>query len=698
MFGAEAPTDLLAALTDRRGLASALADGVLESDGVHTRFRHGALQRAVYDDLASGRRLELHHAVGTALRATGAPPTAVADQLLVAGDLDPVAALDAARAAARAATADGAHGDAARWYERSVPLARALGPEGRRRLVEVLIGWGDALRRAGDRDHERILFEAADLAIELDDPALVGATAMAQLELGATTETGQVHTRAVALADHALAVVTDPEQRARIAASASLAHSMSGHAERCRDLFLDAEGTAREPATRRAVLPFTYLALGHPDDLDRREVLTRELLRLSEDADDPLACFEALQLDFSVALQRSDGRRARTAAAGMEALVEVVGDVGRAWAARYVAAAVAHLDDDLDRSEALTTDALELFSPIAPARAFAVYGAQLLVLRLAQGRIGELAPTMEGLVADQPGVPAWHAALALAVADTDPAVASRHARLALDDVPADFTWLAGHVIGARAVARAGDAATSAEYARRLTPYVDLVCWQGTCSYGPVATALAALARAAGDRGAADTHAATASRLATRLGAPVFTREVDELMAGPVRGRRLTLTGPPAPLLGSVPGRTPAGTPAVGCALPSPPVVDGGAEADGGCPVVVGVLGPCTASLDGETTHLAATPRRVLARLALAAPDPVTHEAPALAVWDLDVPTSAGPRWRTTWPACARPSLLDGERGVPWRPGTPPPPRSTPWWPTGWPPRSGPRCSCATSTR
>ena len=70
----------------------------------------------------------------------------------------------------------------------------------------------------------------------------------------------------------ALALESDREERAVLAAAASMIHSMSGRTERCRELFLGAEADSRhldasqaaQGQARRQVLPFAYLALGHP--------------------------------------------------------------------------------------------------------------------------------------------------------------------------------------------------------------------------------------------------------------------------------------------------------------------------------------------------------------------------------------------------------------------------------------------------
>jgi len=266
-------------------------------------------------------------------------------------------------------------------------------------------------------------------------------------------------------------------------------------------------------------------SLGHPADLDARQRMTAELLALAADADDPVATFEGHHLDFSVALQRADGPRVRAALAALRELGPRSGQVGQDWAVGYLEAAVAHLDDRLDDAERWAEEAMGRFAAVAPARAFAAYGGQLLAIRMAQGRIAELGEALAALVAEQPAVPAWNAALSLALADVDPAAAAGYARRTLTDVPADFLWLAAHVIGGRAAARVGEPGLVDAYRSRLAPWSGLVCWQGTCSYGPVDTPLALLAEVAGDRVAASRHRACATALAESLEAPVFTREL-----------------------------------------------------------------------------------------------------------------------------------------------------------------------------
>jgi DNA-binding SARP family transcriptional activator len=531
--GPTVPLAVMVELAEPAGIQEAVDAGILvvdPQDDEHLRFRHEAVQRVLADDVPPGHRTELHHRIAALLADSGGSTVSIAIHALAAEELDPEGAHREALRAAEAASGEGAHADAVLWCDRAVAVAgRGRGVPERAR-VEALVRRGDALRLSGSPDHERALFEAADAAVALSDPRLLGEAAFAALQLGATTESGSMHERAVVLAEHALEVVDDPDRWARIAAAASLMYSMTSRPDRCRELFLAAETRAASPAARRNVLPFAYLALGHPGDLDERSRLTDELLALADEADDSTARFEALQLAVSVGIQRADGDLVRRCVADVAELTPLVGDVGRRWSLAYMQASVAHLDGDLTRAEELSEQALATFLEVSPSRAWATYSAQLLPLRLAANRLSELADHLVALVAEQPGVPAWHAALALCVAQIDTDLARAHAAAALDDVPPDFTWLAAHVIGGRAAAIVGDADLARRYTDRLEPWSGLVCWQGTCAYGPVDTVLALLSAAVGDEIRATALAASARRTATSLGAPVFLDELAHLPA------------------------------------------------------------------------------------------------------------------------------------------------------------------------
>lgn len=487
------------------------------------RFRHGAVRDEIAQRLVPARREELHAWLGAAAREAGAPAHLVARHVLAAGSLAGDDVVEACRAAAKESTRQGAHPDTVVWLSRALGVSTVSG----RDRVRLLVQLGDAQRLAGDPAHLPTLRRALVEAIELADEDAVSRACVALLQLGGRTSTEGSHADLDDFVAQALTGVTAPLQRAPVLAAASLAWSLTGHAARSRDHFDEAERLATAPEGRARVLPFAYMALGMPGDLERRRALAAELLALAEEIDHPTAAFEGWQLTYSVALQDGDGDAVREAVARMGDLVPCVGDVRRRWVHHFALAAVAHLEGRDAEVERIAEEAKALFAPVSRGHARAAHFGQVIGLRLTQGRLAELTEPLEWLLAQQPGVAAWHAAYALsgAAAGWEPAKVGQHVRLAWDLARPDITWLAAHVLSARAVAIVGDGALAELLVERLAPWSGHLVWQGTCSYGPVDTALAVLHRCLGDQDAAAEDVRRARRLIERLDAEPFAAEL-----------------------------------------------------------------------------------------------------------------------------------------------------------------------------
>jgi DNA-binding CsgD family transcriptional regulator/tetratricopeptide (TPR) repeat protein len=120
----------------REALAAQLLVEDPAADGVY-RFRHALLAEAVYDDLLPSTRRRLHAAYATALDARPVPEGAEGASLLAAlahhatAAHEPVRALRAWIAAARAATESYAFAESVRAYERAIDLWDAVSPDDR---------------------------------------------------------------------------------------------------------------------------------------------------------------------------------------------------------------------------------------------------------------------------------------------------------------------------------------------------------------------------------------------------------------------------------------------------------------------------------------------------------------------------------------------------------------------------------------
>ncbi len=485
------------------------------------RFVHGALREQILRGIPPAQREDLHAVLGRAAAAAGADPVLVAHHLLRAADLVPAEAIAAGREAAAEASRAGTHADAAEWLSRCLAVRGSAAAE----RLGLRIELGDAQRLAGDPGHLGTLISAVSEALDLGDGALISAACFALLQLGATSTSGTPLPQIPPLIERSLTMLTEPETRAPVCAAASLAHSLVGDADRSRAYFAEAAAIAVSDEDRARVLPFAYMALGAPEELAARTAAAEELALIGARLGSAPASYEAEQLRFSIALQTGEGEAARAAVEGMGALIDHVGDVGRRWALLFARAAVAHLDGDVARSRELAAQAEALFAPVSPARASVAHLGQLIAIHLARGDMSVLAPLLRQTTQQLPGIPALHAAAALALVGEAPAEAAEHAVLALDRAQRDATWLAAHVIGARAAARLGQAEVVRRYLDALRPWSGRGVWQGTCSYGPVDTALALLHRARGDEGAVAEHAALADGLAQRLGARPFQEEL-----------------------------------------------------------------------------------------------------------------------------------------------------------------------------
>jgi DNA-binding SARP family transcriptional activator len=497
-------------------------------------FAHLLVREALAGSIPAGERLELDEAAARAIEARGGPAGLVANHRLAAATLDPAGAVAAARDAADADLGAYAYEDAAERYAAAGAVAADLLGDARL-ACELAVLEGSARRQAGDPRSVQILLRASDEARRLDDGDLLGQSALALCRLGQTSMTGLTDERAAALAEEALVVTKDPALRAEVASAATQVYAMGDRAERARELFDEAEVTARaigDEMLLATVLPNAYLSLGDPAELERREALGEEVVALGRRLEDPVTEWEGLHLRFSSQLQRADpGLRATHAR--LSTIADIVREATRHWETDYLRAAVQHIDGDLDGAEATTNETMARWGgAVSPSRAFAVYGVQLIGIRLDQGRYGELTPALADLVRDQPGIPGWRVALALGLAESSEL---DEARKLLDDlagngfaaVPHDYSRTSVLALAAQASAVAEHAGAAARAVELLAPWSGRLTWVGTCTFGLVDLYLAQAARVLGDDAAVERHLAAAESTATALSAPAMLARIEQ---------------------------------------------------------------------------------------------------------------------------------------------------------------------------
>jgi tetratricopeptide (TPR) repeat protein len=147
-------------------------------------------------------------------------------------------------------------------------------------------------------------------------------------------------------------------------------------------------------------------------------------------------------------------------------------------------------------------------------------------VRWQQGRMGELLPLIAGAAAENPGVPTFTAALAMAYIEADqPADAlpllQQAALGAFDVLPLDPIWLTGVTLYAEVAAELQAAEAAAALFEMLEPWHDQVADNGLTIQGPVAHYLGGLAAVLQRYDTADGYFAEAARMSEHMQARFF---------------------------------------------------------------------------------------------------------------------------------------------------------------------------------
>ena len=536
VIGSQVPLAVLEAVAgvSPAGVEELRRRGVLldhDPDPATLVFEHELMRSAALDRLGPVAAAELHHLVLEAWdRAGELSIEARAHHAVAAASLDADRAVAAADEAAAAAAAALDHEVAGDWWLTAALTLADRRPERELDRMEREMRAGEAFVRVGDPRCEAILLGAASRAADHREWDLAARAAAAVCRLGPTSTVGRPHPEVAELCDRLLHRIESPRTRASLAAATTMIHSMAGEFDRCRELFGRAQADAEMDGSDEAlidVLPFAYMTLSDPGDLEQREAISDRLAQASTRAGRPDGLWSALHLRFSNQLQRGDPALRRTAAS-LVALSDRVRERPREWEVGYVQAVVSFLDGDLDRAEAEIEDTLQFVDTVAESRVMAAYGAQLLAIRLVQNRLGELVDTVHQLADDQPTVGAWRAALALAAAQAgrrdlaaeafDAVVETGTVRL-----PRDYAYTGALVALAEAAALLGDPARARVVLPFLEPWSGRWSWVGTATLGPVDTPLARLLALTGDQERASAVGERALKAAQHMAAPVQIR-------------------------------------------------------------------------------------------------------------------------------------------------------------------------------
>lgn len=499
-------------------------------------FSHALVRRGLYAELPTGRRAELHRRVAEAIeRLRGDDPAQVPGLAhhfteAAAAGVAEKAVTYAGRAGAQALGAF-AYEEAVAHYERAVVADRQCEPDPVR-TAGLFAGLGRAATYTGDmataRDSYRRAFEHARRG---GDPELQAVAALGMGQAGPGV--GRSDPELVdALRTAAAAVAGTPRAEHRRAELLSrLARELfgGGHREEADRLSLDALDAARASGDAKALavaLNARRQCLNGLANLERRLGIDREILSLAEESGDrelSLTAWASLVVDH---LRLGDLAAVDTDLAMLSSLADQVRHVPRIDGYLLTFRAMrAHFAGDLVAAEALADEGMALAlrsnNPDAPLN----HAAQIVAIRMEQGRLGELAPIIDAFAADPTGMLAWpllRAQVALEAGDLVEAVARVSAidpRKILD-LPVDDFWLSTCAIAAEVAAAVGDQARSTLLYEFLAPAAghNIVVGGGVVASGSVDRHLGLLASCLGQVETADGHFRSAATHNDAMGA------------------------------------------------------------------------------------------------------------------------------------------------------------------------------------
>ncbi len=527
---ADLPVDRVVELMDE-GLRAALLAETATKLG-HLRFVHALIAHALHADLSSARRARLHRHVADVLLPEHAPGLGdlagkVANHLIEAEVDD-----DSHRRRHPTSRSSRVDSSGARRGAALVPYCPGDGAADRggqcRHRVRPRAEIGTAMRDAGDPEAHDQLIRAAQLAADLGDGARL-AEALFAMDRSFATSLGETDDVLRGLLEKGIELCPDSgAERAHLLAMLGSEIATVAPLELRRSLVDEALQLANDldPLPRARVLVSSVSALLAAETLDRRRAIMTELRELVATLSDPFVrTFTAYHSAYT-AIEALD-RPGVTSA--MEQL-ELAGSGSQpllVWSRAVMETCVLRLDGHLGEAEAAADEAFAFATGAGITDAFVLYAVQLMDVRIAQGRIGEL---LEVLVEASDSNPTLEGPLrtVIALAQYERGLVD-DAHRSVDRILADgmhaiartYAWLPA-LDQLAMVANRLDRRDAAEAARPLVAAVpDVVAVSGPTATAHSATILGVLDATLGHVESAETNFELAAHRLAEYGAPVL---------------------------------------------------------------------------------------------------------------------------------------------------------------------------------
>jgi tetratricopeptide (TPR) repeat protein len=499
------------------------------------RFSHEVVRETLYENQSSTGRMGLHLRAAQVLQQIyGADEEShlaeLAHHFFQAAPLGQAAsAVEYARRAGEEAVRSVAYEEAARLFRMAVDACELGEPVDREGLGELFLSLGDAQSRAGDLPTARETFlRAATNAKRFGIPAQLGRAALGYGGRFIWERAGD-DPHVVPLLQDALVLLggVDDRLRARLLARLACALRSSPDREQSDALSQEAVRVARtlhDLPSLAYTLGARFWATYWPENPEERLRLADEVLRVSEQANDPELIFNGHQVRMMALTDVGAVAEARAELEAMLSTAEELRQPAQRWAVRWFAVTIALLEGDYARAMELTPDA----GLIRARDEGSVFQIHQFFLRREQGQLAGLEEPTRATVEEYPWYPLHRAALALLLIDLG---REDEARTVFDDLGTDgfralyrdSEWLLGMGLAGEACARLHDTGAAAVLYEELAPFSGrhLAGW-GEGSIGAADRYLGLLALTLGRRDEAARHLHDAIEMNERMGARPWT--------------------------------------------------------------------------------------------------------------------------------------------------------------------------------
>ncbi len=540
-------------------LDEALAAGlVVPRDPGRYSFSHALIRETLYEGMSLPRRARNHRRVGEALEAHAGDSQLAALALhftRAAGSQDATKAIEYACRAGEQATRMLAHEEAAEHYARALEVQGRFEPEALEQRCELLLLFGEARVRAGERPSMWGIFrEAATIAASRNDSA-----GLARAAIGASRRyiqaPGVIDDQLIELLEQALVMTEGQRTVERVALLARACGTLYYSPDRYRMAELAHEATAiadelRDPVARALAAAARRRAFWDPDHLEQRLSDATELLTLGREAGDLELVMQGHAWLVVDLLEHGDSDAVNAQIEAFAAGADHLRQPLYLWHASVWRAMRALLAGRLEEAERFAEAALTLGAPGEAVTAPQYYAAQLLAIRREQGRMAELEQPARQFVESNPQRPTWRAALLTMLCELDRTEEAAHeldllAEHRFRDIEQDGDWMTSVTLMADCCADLGDAERAQDLYELLTPYreANVVIGLAVVCNGSAARYLGRLAATMGSEREATAHFERALVADAALKAPVClarTQLAYAQMLGPDSAKARTL--------------------------------------------------------------------------------------------------------------------------------------------------------------